>query len=435
VIDVVIPVCGQEGYTAQIIRDMTAQTFKPATVFIIDNGNSGMGREICKAAAGDLNIKYLPQLFNIGVNPSWNLGMGLCTAEIIAVLNNDLRLPNKFFEKIQKTFDENADCGGCVPLNLETVGEFQDLSDNRNRVEQQFSREGWAFSLRRDVWQRSESMPDNVRTFFGDDYWFERVHACGYRWLKMIDNRIFHFVSQSLYDSNAIDDWHGDLKQWEAFNMACNKAKKEQVQTHTQVQPEQNKPEAESDNPVIRAAYTPAENLPCAVDMVCYRPFYAEAVKKAVAGRTGCAVALEIGARYGCSSRIIYEALKAEGAAFNFTVVDAVLTGLLLEMCGLDGVSIIESTAEVFATAFPDAHLDFLHIDCDPHEYGQTVKLINLYAPKMKRGGVMIFHDCTASFGVYQAVKEFAERNEYAVTYAVPHSDCTMSSPAYVMIG
>lgn len=433
-IDVVIPVCGQESYTAQIIRDMTAQTFKPATVFIIGNGNSGMVREICKAAAGYLNIKYLPQLFNIGVNPSWNLGMGLCTAEIIAVLNNDLRLPNKFFEKIQKTFDENADCGGCVPLNLETVGEFQDLSDNRNRVDQQFSREGWAFSLRRDVWQRSEPMPDNIRTFFGDDYWFERVHACGYRWLKMIDNRIFHFVSQSLYESKGIDDWHGDLKQWEAFNMAINKTKKEQVQKQ-----QEESPQSFSCNggfiPPIPAAYTPAENLPCAVDMVCYRPFYAEAVKKAVAGLTVRLVALEIGARYGCSSRIVYEALKAEEIFFEFSVVDAVLTGLLLEMQGLDGVSIVESTAEDYVVDLPDGFLNFLHIDCDPHEYGQTVKLINLYTPKMKRGGVIIFHDCTASFGVYQAVKEFAERNKYAVTYAVPHSDCTVSAPAYIVIG
>lgn len=64
-------------------------------------------------------------------------------------------------------------------------------------------------------------------------------------------------------------------------------------------------------------------------------------------------------------------------------------------------------------TCFEDAYFDWIYIDTD-HSYGTTRDELKLYAPKLKKGGIIAGHDyevghwnSLAKFGVIEAVHEF----------------------------
>lgn len=72
--------------------------------------------------------------------------------------------------------------------------------------------------------------------------------------------------------------------------------------------------------------------------------------------------------------------------------------------------------------------IDVLFIDAD-HSYEGCKADIAKYAPHVKEGGVILFHDCDeTSPGVVRAVKEFvaAGKLEDAVTYS-PNPQCSMA--------
>lgn len=57
-----------------------------------------------------------------------------------------------------------------------------------------------------------------------------------------------------------------------------------------------------------------------------------------------------------------------------------------------DRATIIRTTSEVASTLFPDESLDFVYIDAN-HEYEHVKKDIELWYPKVRKGGVLAGHD------------------------------------------
>ncbi len=75
-------------------------------------------------------------------------------------------------------------------------------------------------------------------------------------------------------------------------------------------------------------------------------------------------------------------------------------------------VEMIQSTSEEAAIFLPN-NLDFVYVDAN-HSYEHTLQDLNLWWPKMKKGGVLAGHDIfnEAHPGVHQAVFEFADKNK-----------------------
>ena len=75
------------------------------------------------------------------------------------------------------------------------------------------------------------------------------------------------------------------------------------------------------------------------------------------------------------------------------------------------------------ASQFEDGYFDWLYIDTD-HSYGTTRDELKLYAPKLKKGGVIAGHDyevghwnSLAKFGVIEAVHEFCVLHNWEFIY------------------
>lgn len=72
---------------------------------------------------------------------------------------------------------------------------------------------------------------------------------------------------------------------------------------------------------------------------------------------------------------------------------------------------------------FPDNYFDWIYIDTD-HTYETTRDELRLYAPKMKKGGIIAGHDyvhgnwiSTFRYGVVEAVHEFCVQFGWEIIY------------------
>jgi len=83
-------------------------------------------------------------------------------------------------------------------------------------------------------------------------------------------------------------------------------------------------------------------------------------------------------------------------------------------------VKVIRATSEEAAPRFGNGTLDFVYIDAD-HSLDAARQDIALWAPKVKRGGILAGHDYLEGmhngqlYGVKQAVAEFAAKSNLSV--------------------
>lgn len=82
-----------------------------------------------------------------------------------------------------------------------------------------------------------------------------------------------------------------------------------------------------------------------------------------------------------------------------------------------DRFNLIEKTSDDAASDIKDASLDFVFID-GLHTYEQVLKDIENYAPKVKKGGLVIGHDYARIQGVNKAVTEYADKHNIEIKNA-----------------
>ena len=87
---------------------------------------------------------------------------------------------------------------------------------------------------------------------------------------------------------------------------------------------------------------------------------------------------------------------------------------------------VVRSTSEDAVAQFADESLDFVYLDAQ-HHYEAVKEDIDLWYPKLKRGGVLGGHDYldgklrTGQYGVKKAVDEFAASSGFELTLTPEH--------------
>ncbi len=77
-----------------------------------------------------------------------------------------------------------------------------------------------------------------------------------------------------------------------------------------------------------------------------------------------------------------------------------------------DRINLIRKTSEEASKLFEDESLDFVYIDGN-HTYEHVIRDINLWAPKVKSGGIVAGHDYDGAFsGTVKAVNEYCNKNK-----------------------
>lgn len=198
-ISVIIPVINQISLTKQLLYEIYDNTYTPKEVILIDNGSSDSYDVLCKYFVQEMGYKFKIIYFknnrNIGVNPSWNFGISQSTGKYISILNNDISITKSFFRKIINIFELNPQIGIVVPNTIDDISNNIEDDYDKPEIKKIKQREGWAFTIRKDITDKIPPIPSELNKNFGDDYLFYYTSKLGYKTVKIVNNYIKHIGS------------------------------------------------------------------------------------------------------------------------------------------------------------------------------------------------------------------------------------------------
>ena len=193
-ISIVMPVMEQVDFTRECLQSLRSNTIVPSEIIILDNGN---GSSKCLVEEfRDLNILYIDNPTNIGVNSSWNLGVVYSTKPYIMFLNNDTVLNKFFIQKVLYVMQNIPTAGICIPIREHTKPrvELINKDDMPITVDAEYI-EGWAFTIRKSLLDMIGPIPESFKTYMGDTLFFEGSKILGYKNLQMTNCTVFHHGS------------------------------------------------------------------------------------------------------------------------------------------------------------------------------------------------------------------------------------------------
>lgn len=192
---VIIPVVNV-GMFDILVRNILSNSIYPSSIIIINNSTEHI--EIPKSSKTKFIVINPPNpLF---VNESWNLGISYLTdCDFVSILNDDLEIPLTFFERITKGFKTFPDAGVICPCTVTHKVEV-DRFELVNKYVKMRKKEGWAFTIRKDILDTIPPVHPELELFFGDDWfwWYVYRGGSGYVWYKDCGMVVYHAVGTSL---------------------------------------------------------------------------------------------------------------------------------------------------------------------------------------------------------------------------------------------
>ena len=219
-IDVIIPLDKRHKFTRGVLDDIANNSVLPGHVYLIDNSEAPETEPICREMAKRLPVVYCEQKTNIGVNASWNLGISMSSADIVAILNNDLALCSFFFEKVLATFERYKNVGLVVPACVRSAHMARIAKDNGQvRIQPMpYGHQGFAMMVKRDLVDVDKPIPAELKTFCGENWLYALVRKAERENVKCLDLPVHHFHGGISYRTRMTplgrQQLHSELSMW-----------------------------------------------------------------------------------------------------------------------------------------------------------------------------------------------------------------------------
>ena len=185
------------GMLDVLIGNILNNTILPESIIIINNSSQQIKIPIQTTTVKFIVINPMSPL---SVNESWNLGISKLTeCDFVNFLNDDIEIPTTFFERIAAGFKKVFGAGVICPCTV-TDRACVVTFPTRDSYEKMKEKEGWAFTIRKSLLDSITLIPDGLKIFFGDDYywWYIFRGTKGYIWYKDWGTCIYHAVGASL---------------------------------------------------------------------------------------------------------------------------------------------------------------------------------------------------------------------------------------------
>ena len=163
-------------------------------IIVIDNSTKGLDFESPKTRI------IIPQE-NLFVNPSWNLGVKEAKNEIVALLNDDIIIPEDFCARIAEKMTPDM---GCVGYGTDNILESKEMTAPPQKTELKLEPTKarclyWGIAI---FFYKSSyyEIPDELKIYCGDDWIFTR-NQCNKRQNYIVCGQdIYHYGSLSSND-------------------------------------------------------------------------------------------------------------------------------------------------------------------------------------------------------------------------------------------
>jgi len=182
---IIIPVLNHVHYTSQCVNDLYTTVVENAEIIIINNGSTD---GTSKFLSEHNNLKILKNPQNKGCAYSWNQGIKESKGEWIIILNNDVRLPDKWLENLI-SYATNNDLDVVSPGMREGVLDYnfrnysQEYTKLMHTAFRKWTPSGVCFALRRKVIDKIGYFDENYKIGQYEDADFFR--RCKIARLKM----------------------------------------------------------------------------------------------------------------------------------------------------------------------------------------------------------------------------------------------------------
>ena len=166
-------------------------------IIVIDNSLKGLDY-----SGNKLELIIPPS--NMYVNPSWNLGVRSAKNDNVAILNDDITIPENFCSSV---FEKMTEDMGIVGYNIDFVKETQDIlpppkSDKINLIEIKNRCLHWGIAIFFNKSNYNE-IPNDLKIFYGDDW---LIYQC-----KKNRKKIYSITNQEIYHYGSLSSSAGSL--------------------------------------------------------------------------------------------------------------------------------------------------------------------------------------------------------------------------------
>ena len=196
-IQIVVPVM-DIGRFRKLAENICANSHKPSLVVIVDNSKWN----ITDLPFDDYGIPYIVVVppTPLATNAAWTLGISMLSeCDYVSILNDDIEIHSHFFSCIIRNFKHTPDAGAicpCTIMNKEHIYTYLDYGTvNTPKMKH---KEGWAFTIRKNLLDEIPPIPTELTMFFGDDWYWWHTYKRGFLWYKDSGVIIYHAVGASL---------------------------------------------------------------------------------------------------------------------------------------------------------------------------------------------------------------------------------------------
>lgn len=197
---VVIPVA-KKAYGDKLMESIAANTVRPEQIIVIDVFETGELSWNGSLPIEIHNERLLPNLAYIfgasKVRPEM---------EFISMLNDDIILNPFFFEKVIKMMATSETVGVVCPNTTRHMDRFlkEKHSPEIGKRELMPRREGWAYTIRKKVYDAIPPLPGELKVFFMDDWIFLHCSQMHKSWIWDRSNLIHHVFGGSMQNTNLL---------------------------------------------------------------------------------------------------------------------------------------------------------------------------------------------------------------------------------------
>lgn len=192
---VIIPVVNIEMFDT-LLNNIFENTILPSSIIIINNSTY----HINLPNSSYILFRLIEPKIPMYVNDSWNMGIShLSKCDFVSILNDDIEIPKFFFERIANGFKNFPKAGVICPCTVTSKGSIVDFPIINNYTKMK-KKEGWAFTIRKDILDTIPPIHPLLKLFYGDDWFWWHVYrgGSGCLWYKDCGTVIYHAVGSAL---------------------------------------------------------------------------------------------------------------------------------------------------------------------------------------------------------------------------------------------
>ena len=179
------------AYTKSVVADILAQTY-PFLVTIYDQNSCEPGTKEYLASLSDPRLEVVQNTAHVDLNRLWNQHYHNSTLPYLCFLNNDVRIDTNFVADTISVFDAEPSVG-CV-IHTTNHPDYRTSGPLNYKVLEQPAIQGWDFTLRAEAYTK---IPDDLKTFGGDDFLFANLYANGWRTAVVLSSPVVHYYAKS----------------------------------------------------------------------------------------------------------------------------------------------------------------------------------------------------------------------------------------------